>query len=250
MTIEYNEDHIDTGPANYYVEKGLTGTVTAAASGKTLTGAGTLFETELKVGQTCFVKDKTSGVETEVVIDEITSDTAATTVVGVDAVALSTMTALYNVGGIKDGIDVNIETSTYEKTIDQMGSTPIGDSINGRKVNLTVGLAELSPENWNRVIADQVGLKQSGGKNLFRVTPSVGLDLFDIGVKHRIIPIVGQSETTDLDKILTFWHVSPAAGTIGLKIAPDTPRPLKANFKAYPDPTTNEFFYMGDRSIA
>lgn len=246
--IQYTSGNIDTGPANYYIESSnLSGTVQLTASTKVLAGTSTKFLTELSVGQTIFITK--TGVTTEYVIATITSDTNATVVAAAaDIAAGATLTALYNVGGTKGGVRMDMETSTYEKTIDQLGDTPISEVIRGRKCKVTVNLAEVSPKNWGRIMADSLGYKTSTGKEFFRTSPSVGLDLMTLARKHRIIPLSGQNNVTDINKIITFWACAPSAETLSVTFDPATQRTLEAKFTAYPDPTTGEFWYVGDRT--
>ena len=55
----------------------ITGTITANRNSDTLTGFGTLFTTELRVGDVLEISSGTNGASEEIVIEEITSDTQA-----------------------------------------------------------------------------------------------------------------------------------------------------------------------------
>ncbi len=52
-----------------------------------------------------------------------------------------------DLGLTKGGVEVEVSTSTHEVTVDQHGSTPIGELITGRTVSATVPLVETTLDN-------------------------------------------------------------------------------------------------------
>lgn len=52
-----------------------------------------------------------------------------------------------DLGFTKGGVEVSVETSTHEVTVDQFGETPIDEIITGRKVAANVPLAETTLDN-------------------------------------------------------------------------------------------------------
>lgn len=52
-----------------------------------------------------------------------------------------------DLGYTKGGVEVEVQTSTHEITVDQTGTTPIGELITGRAVSAKVPLAETTLEN-------------------------------------------------------------------------------------------------------
>lgn len=71
-----------------------------------------------------------------------------------------------NLGLTKGGVEVKVETATHEVTVDQYGSTPIGELITGRTVSVTVPMAETTLENMVAVTPGATlitdGVKASG----------------------------------------------------------------------------------------
>lgn len=57
-----------------------------------------------------------------------------------------------DLGYTKGGVEVTVETSTYEVTVDQFGEAPIDEYITGRTVTVTAPLAETTKENLERIM--------------------------------------------------------------------------------------------------
>lgn len=98
-----------------------------------------------------------------------------------DNVKLGVCAVLYdgvNLGFTKGGVEVEVTTATHEVTVDQFGSTPIGELITGRTVAATVPLAETTLENLvaimpgSQLITD--GVKATGTITLATAVPVDG----------------------------------------------------------------------------
>lgn len=61
-----------------------------------------------------------------------------------------------DLGYTKGGVEVEMQTSTYEVKVDQFGETPIGELVTGRQVTVKVPLAETTFENMVRTIPGAV----------------------------------------------------------------------------------------------
>lgn len=57
-----------------------------------------------------------------------------------------------DLGYTKGGVEVTVETSTYEVTVDQFGEAPIDEYITGRTVTVSAPLAETTKENLERIM--------------------------------------------------------------------------------------------------
>lgn len=104
-----------------------------------------------------------------------------------DNVKLGVCSVLFdgvNLGFTKGGVEVAVETSTYEVKVDQLGETPIGELVTGRTVTATVPLAETTLENMSRIMPGSEfvtdGVKATGTITLSTAAPVNG-DSITIG---------------------------------------------------------------------
>ena len=57
-----------------------------------------------------------------------------------------------DLGYTKGGVEVQVETETYEVTVDQFGMSPINEYIQKRTVSVTCPLAETTLENMVKIM--------------------------------------------------------------------------------------------------
>jgi hypothetical protein len=248
--MAFRIDRLDTGPANVYLNEILTGTF-ATSTTKNIVGTGTLALTELSSGDIIYIVGE---LPAGLVVDVITDDTHFTVTTVASTTATGKLgTADINIGAIKGGIDLQISTQTYIKTIDQMGDTPVGSVISSREAKVTLGFAEWSLKNLRRAVPDANAIVTSGTglsqKQRFEISASIGYDLFTAARQMRVKPILdGRSETTDWNKIWTFPLAAPTAETLSIKYEPKAQRPFMATFIAFPDLTVTpaRICYLGD----
>ena len=97
-----------------------------------------------------------------------------------DNVKLGVCNVLFDgvdLGYTKGGVEVEVQTTTHEVTVDQHGSTPLAELITGRTVTANVPLAETTLENLvaimpgARLITD--GVRATGSVTL-NSNPSIG----------------------------------------------------------------------------
>jgi hypothetical protein len=97
-------------------------------------------------------------------------------------VKLGVCTVLFdgvNLGYTKGGVEVSVETTTHEVTVDQFGETPIGELITGRKVSAKVPLAETTLDNLVAVMPGSTLLSDGAkavGTLTFVTAPPVNND--------------------------------------------------------------------------
>jgi len=99
----------------------ITGTITANRNSDTLTGFGTLFTTELRVGDVLEISSGTNGATEKIVIEKITSDTLATFYV-VDGFSVLSTAATE-----RSTID-SIEQATFTSSVNSLNTFSAGNS--------------------------------------------------------------------------------------------------------------------------
>lgn len=67
-----------------------------------------------------------------------------------------------DLGYTKGGVEVTVETSTYEVTVDQFGEAPIDEYITGRTVTVSAPLAETTKENLERIMPGASVVNEGG----------------------------------------------------------------------------------------
>lgn len=238
-------DKLDTGPARVYLKERKTGTV-ATAGTTALTGTGTKFLAELEVGEEIWVE----GEATSRIVATVTSDTAATvTVAFATTASAKTLDGNAHVGGLIDGVTLTEETSVLPVTVDELGSSTVDEIVTGKNVKVKLRFREIRLENFKRAMAEATNIIVNVTKRRFESTTSAGLSLLSIAKELTIKPIIGNVETTDLEKIIVFPFAAPSAETRNLVFAVSENRAIDASFTAFPDPKIrNRIWYIGDRT--
>lgn len=236
------DDFLDSGPASFFQGQPITGTV--SSSGTALTGSGTLFQTELVVGQMVYEPVK-RGIRK---IASISSNTAATLDFAFNASLPggTLIQCMVDTGDTKGGIDIQWATTTYKKDTDRRGT--VGEIIADREATLTVPFAEWHPENLRKAMAETLPLVQSSGKTLFRFSKSIGLDIAQQGTPCVVIPVINGVASVDPNRIIVFHNLCPTPETLQVKFARTEQRPITAKFMAW-GLTDGEIGYVGDNSI-
>ncbi len=147
----------------------ITGTITANRNSDTLTGFGTLFTTELRIGDVLEISSGTNGATEKIVIEKITSDTLATFYV-IDGFSILSTAAT-----TRSTID-SIEQATFTSSVGSLNtfSTATGIILAGSGTSRTV------------VVKDHNDVKYNGKFKITYVT--------DTTVKY---PVLGDPTTPD-----------------------------------------------------
>lgn len=74
-----------------------------------------------------------------------------------------------DLGYTKGGVEVTVETSTYQVTVDQFGEAPIDEYVTGRTVTVNAPLAETTKKNLERIMPGA----SVTGKGATRATGSI-----------------------------------------------------------------------------
>jgi len=154
-----------------------------------------------------------------------------------------------DLGYTKGGVDVEVTTEQYKVTVDQFGTTAIGDHIIGRSVVITTPLAETTIDNLVAIMpgASKVidGLDSAVIKAV--VATAIGTDLLSLAQKLTLHPkAAGASVAEDF--------VVPKASTAGamnFAYRTDEERVFNCVWNAYPDTANADtLFIYGDESAS
>lgn len=151
-----------------------------------------------------------------------------------------------DLGATKGGVEMTVETTTHEVTIDQEGETPINEYIMGRKVTVTVPLAETTLENLVLIMpgATLVGGALPDDPKRVDVPTAVGTSLVSIA-KALVLHPIGK-DAADKSEDITIYKTA-TAGAMSFAYRVDEERVFNVEFKAYPDQENDgHMFGYGD----
>jgi len=151
-----------------------------------------------------------------------------------------------DLGATKGGVEMTVETTTHEVTVDQTGETPINEYIMGRRVTVTVPLAETTLENLVAIMpgATLIGGATDEDPKRVDVKTAVGTSLLDVA-KELILHPIGLP-TANKDEDITIY-LAATAGQMSFAYRVDEERVFNVEFKAYPDPANQDaLFGYGD----
>ncbi len=137
-----------------------------------------------------------------------------------------------DLGFTKGGVEVNVETSTHEVTVDQMGETPINEYITSRTCTVTVPLAETTLENLVKIMpgATLVTDKTETTKKYVQVPTGVGSSLLKVAQELVLHPIANADEDKSDDFMIP---KAATAGAMTYSYKLDDERIFSCEFKAY-----------------
>ena len=137
-----------------------------------------------------------------------------------------------DLGFTKGGVEVNVETSTHEVTVDQMGETPINEYITSRTCTVTVPLAETTLENLVKIMpgATLVTDKTEDTKKYVQVPTGVGSSLLKVAQELVLHPIANADEDKSDDFMIP---KAATAGAMTYSYKLDDERIFSCEFKAY-----------------
>lgn len=151
-----------------------------------------------------------------------------------------------DLGYTKGGVEVQVETETYEVTVDQFGASPINEYIQKRTVKATVPLAETTLENMVAIMPGATLVTDSvdNTKKKVVVPNGIGTDLLSIAQPLTLHP---QGKPTS-DKSEDFLiPLAATAGALNFAYKYDEERVFNVEFTGYPDPANNNtLFVFGD----
>ena len=152
-----------------------------------------------------------------------------------------------DLGKTEGGVVVNFGTDVADLTSDQHGTAPEDQVVTGQKATINVPLAEPSL----RILA--ISLNQTrlaaGGKWGIAGGNIVGTKLSSKANSLLIKKYVDGSPSTNSEDWMRFPYAAPV-GNFDYPYSKDSQRIINTVFTAFPDPTTDDLYYIGDETAA
>jgi hypothetical protein len=135
------------------------------------------------------------------------------------------------------GVEVAVDTNSYETTVDQFGETVVGSRITGRNVTAKVPMAETTLGN---LVLIMPGAVLSGDGNKVSVSTGIGTDLLAAAKVLILHPV----DLAAGDKSQDFTiPLASTPGGINFAYKIDEERIYMAEFKGFPDAAGLLFTY-------
>lgn len=121
-----------------------------------------------------------------------------------DNVKLGVCNVLFDgvdLGYTKGGVEVEVQTTTHEVTVDQHGTTPLSELITGRTVTATVPLAETTLENLVAIMPGATLVsdgKKAAGSVTLSALPEEGDSVAFADTKFEFVDIVVKSTDVEI----------------------------------------------------
>ncbi|QCN99725.1 hypothetical protein D3093_31225 (plasmid) [Azospirillum argentinense] len=144
--------------------------------------------------------------------------------------------ATLDLGATKGGVEVAIETSTYEVTADQTGETPIKEVITGTTVTVTVPMLETNLTKLLDVMPQAIGIGAPGSEVGIEIRSGVNTDLLEVAGELKLHPTGLPASDTAQDFIA--FKAAPVPN-FTFRYATGEERVYEVTFKCYPDTTAN-----------
>lgn len=152
-----------------------------------------------------------------------------------------------NLGYTKGGVEVQVETESHVVSVDQLGTTPIGEYITGRSVTVRCPLAETTLDHLVAIMPGATKVSDVGppATAYAEVETGVGTDLRTIAKVLRLHPI----SLVDTDKSEDFIiPLAQTTGALNYAYKLDEERVFNVEFKGYAD-DDGKLFYVGELDI-
>ncbi len=152
-----------------------------------------------------------------------------------------------NLGFTKGGVEVQVETESHVISVDQLGSTPIGEYITGRSCTVRVPMAETTLDHLVAIMpgATKFVSEDAVPRNYAEVVTGVGTDLLTVSKVLRLHPTALPETDTSEDFIVP---LAATTGALTYAYKLDEERVFNVEFKAYAD-GSGKLFYLGELDI-
>jgi hypothetical protein len=138
-----------------------------------------------------------------------------------------------DLGYTKGGVTFSMETQSHEVTVDQEGISPVRESILGRRITVTVPLAESDYTKLQALIPDStVGPDATG--TLLQIRSGLGADLMEFS---DVLTITSKDDTEDWIKV---YYAAPIT-SLNAPFVADRERIWPAQFKGFIPPVGNTY---------
>jgi hypothetical protein len=145
------------------------------------------------------------------------------------------------------GIQLQVQTSVQDVTVDQFGDSPVKSILKGRKCDVTVPFALNDLKRLSVAMPNSTYTKSGTGEGeKIVVMAQAGTDLL-AGAKKLVI------KPTDPNATANDYVTIPLAAAIAdpnYTYSATGERVCKITFTAYPDVVTGELYILGDETVA
>lgn len=139
-------------------------------------------------------------------------------------------------GALSDETTVNISSSTAPLTAHLTGTQPRDKVVTGGTFQILTGLKEITPENFALAFANAILIEGANGLKRLDFTVRAGESLRKSrGTRLQLRKVVGGTESTDPNDILTVPEASPVDAEVTLPFNVTDQRVVNATFEAWPD---------------
>lgn len=232
-----NEDG-EISPCNVYWDtatpSNLAGTVIAATSTTTLTGAGTAFLTDFEAGDWIYI-----GTTTPVLrqIESITTDTSLVLTEAVYTGSTKTYKKYLTVYlGKTQGVSFKYDNKKSDIKFDQTGDSAANRVLSGYEASLEVNMGEATIARMQAILQGFYAERSAGDYVGYAQKFALGQLDSDIVKQIKIVKILGAGESTNTLDTVTFFRAAPSA-SIEAKYDATTQRVVKNMFTLYLDET-------------
>ena len=136
---------------------------------------------------------------------------------------------ILDLGYTKGGIAFAMETTSHEITVDQEGTTPIAETIMGRRVTVTCPLAESDYSRLHYLIPES-----DFSNGLLQIKSGVGGDLMAYADELKIV------SKKNVNDWIMLYLAAPVA-SLNASFTADGERIWPVQFKGYVAPSTSEY---------
>lgn len=153
-----------------------------------------------------------------------------------------------DLGFTKGGVEMEVQTETYQVTVDQFGNTPVSERIIGRTCSVTTPLAETTLDNLVAVIPGATKVVDgTSSEEKAEVITGIGTDLLAIADELILHPI--DKATSDKSEDVTVPKAA-TPGSMSWSYQHDSERVFDVTWTAYPDTANGDLlFVVGDTGV-
>ena len=237
----FGADDGEISPCNVYWDTAtpttLSGTVITATSTTTITGAGTAFLTDFRIGDWIMINNTVPVVRQ---ITNIASNTAMTVSQAVYTGSTRSYAKYTTIWlGKTMGVSVKYDNKKADIKFDQAGDSPANRVLSGYEASLEVVVGEGTISRMSAILNGFYAERQSTSPGAYQgYAQRFALGQLDSAIvkQMKLVKIIGTGESTDPLDTVTFWRAAPAS-SVEAKYDATTQRSVKSMFTIYLDDT-------------
>jgi hypothetical protein len=152
-------------------------------------------------------------------------------------------------GGLLGEVTLRTVTDTIDVFAAQTGSIPRNTFVRGGSAQLSFTMAEITFENFKRATANALLFEQSSTVRRLDVGPQVGSSMRSLALQLKIVPLVGQAETPDLERTIIIPLAAPAAGEFPFTFSSEVQQGIPTTYQIFPDSVSNRLYFLGQPTL-